>query len=1021
MNRHTLPRFSILLAALVCLLPYSAPAADSMPRHRISLTFTMQNSQVNGTSQLVIPAGRELHLDCGPLHITGMALEQHGKKLQTLVRTETNTIAVPPSKMEQILTLSWQLQVAAKGENDNRIGVDGITLAGFWHPVADQDMLFSLEAVIPRDFEAISEADTIRTESAPAGKRITFSFAHPLRSLHFVAGPYVVQSRHRAGVTVATYFFPEDKALAGEYLEKTVDLIHRYQQLIGPFPFQRFAVVENRLPTGYGLPTFTLLGQSVIRLPFIKESSLGHEVLHSWFGNSIRVSDSSGNWSEGLTTYLADQSFAAEANQGPAFRKAQLIRYRAFIHPANMMPLSAFQNPGDSQPIGRAARAVGYDKASMVFHMLRLHIGATAFDEGLRHFYQQMQGRQASWQDLEVAFARSTRKDLRSFFHQWLNRTDLPEITIEKAKIDQRNGRAVLTFDLIQKTAPPFLLDIPIRITTIRGEAVRTLHTESASKTISLTLDSLPTGLVLDGEYALLRRLEPDELPPTWSQFLGAEQRTVIAPPGEERSLYQPLIEGLRQSGCRIVSLTEVRDSELAHGSWLFLGNSALRRSLFADAPKSTTGFTLDVHRSPMNPEEVMVLIDSVSTEESNKTVAKLDHYGAFSRLGFRGGKNIEKTTTASTEGLVLPLLDTPRGMPVPAMHSFEQIIDDLARVRVVYAGETHTEYGSHLLQLQILQALQNRNKNLVIGLEMFPRSSQQALDDYIRGKIDEREFIKASSYFEVWGYDYRLYRDIMAYAKAQRIPLIGLNLDKEISRQVFATGSLDGLTPEQRSQVAGERDLDIPGYRQRLQAVHHQHESPHGSSFAGFLQAQALWDETMAESVVKALQRSPGSQMLVLAGNGHVVKDSGIPPRVARRLPGITQQVVTAAGDMASSEGQADYLMFPPAIELAPAGKLGVMLREEGKEGEPGRVRISGLSPHGLGAKAGLATEDRILALDGRPVTDIVDLKITLLDKKVGDVVQLQIGRGREQLTVSVELSNVEAGMALPPDHLKP
>lgn len=1019
MNRPLI--FFFPLFCLAWLLTAPALATPALPSQRISLSFALDTSLVNGTSQIVIPADTPLRLDCGPLRLTGMVLEQQGKTPQTPKTGADNSLTLAPAKEQRTLTLSWQLQGTAHGERDNLISPEGITLAGFWHPVADRDLLFSLEAAIPRNFEAISEADSIATTAIPGGKRVTTSFAQPLRSLHFVAGPYVVQSKQRGDITLSTYFFREDAALAGDFLDKVATLIDRYQQLIGPFPFKRYAIVENRLPTGYGLPTFTLMGQAVIRLPFIKESSLGHEVLHSWFGNSVQVSETGGNWSEGLTTYLADQSFAADAKRDPAFRKAQMIRYRAYVHPSNVIPLGAFLNTGDNQPLGRALRAVGYDKSALVFHMLRRHIGEPAFKAGLQRFYQEKRGQRATWQDVQAAFTRSSGKDLRSFFHQWLERTDLPHLALENTKIDQRNGRALLTFELVQNNPEPYQLDIPVRITTLGGKTEQTLHTDTTRKTVSLELDSLPTGLVLDGDYDLLRRLDPDELPPTWAQFLGAEEKTVIEPPGDTLPTYHPLIAALREAGCRIVATKEVPNSALARGSWLFLGDSALRRSLFAEPLKSAPGFTLDVRRSPLNPEEVMVLVDSTSPEESTKTIAKLNHYGAFSRLGFHNGKNREQTTSAVAEGIVLPLIDKPLGMPVKALHTFEQIVDALARARVVYAGETHNEYGSHLLQLQILQALQARNRNLVIGLEMFPRSSQQALDDYIQGKTDERQFIKASRYFEVWGFDYRLYRDIIAYAKAQRIPLIGLNLDKAISRQVFAKGSTDGLTPEQQTQIAGERDLDLPGYQQRLQAAHNQHDdSPHGSGFSGFLQAQALWDETMAEGVVTALERFPGHQMLVLAGNGHVGKDNGIPPRVARRMPGIAQRVATAAGVALSGEEQVDYLLFAESIELTPAGKLGVLLREEGKENEPGRVRISGISPHGLAGKAGLEAEDRILTLDDQPVLSIADIKISLLDKKAGEVVRLQIMRDREPLTVPVELSTMEAGMALPPGHPK-
>ncbi len=1021
MNRwSTFLGYCLLLAAFTCVRAHTALAAASIPQHRIAISFEIASATVNGTSRIDIPAETPLHLHCGPLHVTGLVLERQGKTPHMPRINESNTLIVPAVNELQTLTLSWKLVVARNDGQDNRIGNDGITLAGFWHPVAESDMLFSLDAQVPRDFEAISEADSIKTQWDGSGKQVSFSLAQPLRSLHFVAGPYIVRSKHVSGITLSTYFFHEDTALSDAYLKKTAALIDRYQQLIGPFPYKRFAIVANRLPTGYGLPTFTLLGHAVLRLPFILDTSLGHEVLHSWFGNAVLVDDNGGNWSEGLTTYLADHSFAAEKGQGAEFRKSALVRYQAYVHPGKATALTSFRGAGDSQPTGRIARAIGYDKSAMFFHMLRHRIGEEAFTEGLRHFYQQMRGHRAGWKDLESAFRRSSAKEVQPFFQQWLERTDIPIIAVENTKIDQRKGRAILNFDLVQDTVQPYLLDIPIRVRTLAGEMATTIHTNSTRRPVSLELGSLPTSLVIDGEYHLMRRIDAAEQPPTWSQFLGAEQKTVLIPVADVASAYQPLIATLQQLGCRIMPLSAVKNSMLNQGSWLFLDDSPTRRSLFAEPTAQTEGFHLDVRRSPLNQEQVMVLVDSSSSVESRKAANKIAHYGGYSLLHFNDGKNIEKATRTSSEGIVLPLLKKPSGVQTRAILDFERIIDDLAQSRVIYTGETHTEYGSHLLQLQILQALDARKIPLIIGLEMFPRSRQQALDDYIQGKINEAEFISASGYFEVWGYDYRLYREIIQFARDRNIPLLGLNLDKAITRRVYAEGSTDGLTPEQLSQVVQERDLDLPGYRQRLEAVHGQHDSPHGASFTGFLQAQALWDETMAESIVLALQRYPEHRMLVLAGNGHVVKDSGIPPRVERRIPNIVQRVIATINQEEYGEDQFDYLMFTQSIELSPAGKLGVMLKEEGAEGEPGRVRIIGISPHGLAGASKLKEQDRILTLEGQPVTRIADIKIGLMDKKIGDIVQVSVLRGQKKLNIDVELSGTAAGMSLPMGHPK-
>ncbi|NIR14150.1 MAG: M1 family metallopeptidase, partial [Desulfobacterales bacterium] len=66
--------------------------------------------------------------------------------------------------------------------------------------------------------------------------------------------------------------------MAARYLAYSKKYLEMYEEMLGPYPFQRFAVVENILPTGYGMPTFTLLGRQVLKLPFIPETSLGHEV-----------------------------------------------------------------------------------------------------------------------------------------------------------------------------------------------------------------------------------------------------------------------------------------------------------------------------------------------------------------------------------------------------------------------------------------------------------------------------------------------------------------------------------------------------------------------------------------------------------------------------------------------------------------------------------------------------------------------------------------------------------------------
>ena len=190
----------------------------------------------------------------------------------------------------------------------------------------------------------------------------------------------VVRDRF-AGVDILAYFFPADAELAPTYIEWTKRYLKLYGEMLGPYPYKRFSIVENILPTGYSMPTFTLLGQDVVRLPFIPETSLGHEVLHQWFGNLVYIDYAKGNWAEGLTTYLADHLFEEQKNAGTAYRKALLIDYQSYVHEGNEFPLTDFRVRTDN-----ASKAIGYGKAAMVFHMLKKGLGSDVFLRSLRYF-----------------------------------------------------------------------------------------------------------------------------------------------------------------------------------------------------------------------------------------------------------------------------------------------------------------------------------------------------------------------------------------------------------------------------------------------------------------------------------------------------------------------------------------------------------------------------------------------------------------------------------------------------------
>ena len=165
---------------------------------------------------------------------------------------------------------------------------------------------------------------------------------------------------------------------------------------------------------------------------------LGHEVLHNWWGNGVYPDYAHGNWSEGLTTFMADYAYK-EDDSADAARAMRLewLRDFAAVPPGQDRPLAEFtsRTHGTSQ-------IVGYGKAAMAFLMLRDLIGADAFDAGIRRFWRDRQFKLASWNDLQNAFAAEAKRDLSAFFTQWLTRAGAPRIVIDGAQGGEEIGRA---------------------------------------------------------------------------------------------------------------------------------------------------------------------------------------------------------------------------------------------------------------------------------------------------------------------------------------------------------------------------------------------------------------------------------------------------------------------------------------------------------------------------------------------------------------------------------------------------
>lgn len=327
-------------------------------------------------------------------------------------------------------------------------------------------------------------------------------------------------------------------------------------------------------------------------------------------------------------------------------------------------------------------------------------------------------------------------------------------------------------------------------------------------------------------------------------------------------------------------------------------------------------------------------------------------------------------------------------------------IVQELLVHRAIFIGETHDRYDNHLAQLAVIRALhQVQPEGWAIGVEFFQQSFQQPLDAYVAGEIDEQVLLERSEYFQRWGYDYRLYRPIMNYAREHGMLLVALNVSTELIDAVSRQG-LDSLSPEQRNRLPAVIEPIEGEQRERLQAIYDQHPPTVSGSFERFVDVQRVWDAGMAARAADYLRTHPGRRLIVLAGRGHVSHDDGIPARLQRRLPQASPVILLPVDGVDAERQGADYLLLTEERSLPPAGRMGIRLELDDS------VSAGSVLPDSAAAHAGIQAEDRIIAVAGRPITGLADLRLALLDKRPGDRVIVTVQRADRADDLALELT---------------
>ncbi len=671
-----LPWFGFLLLLVLPRMPHAQPLIQH--EMRIALQPTKHHLQATDTITLPhdikIPWRFFLHAGLHPVSRTaGVQLVRQPVNQQTPsapVTVRSYTVTLPPNTRTFVLDYAGKIDHPLPQSVDARsyrttpgtITADGIFLSAstYWYPQADDALLtFTLDIQLPPAWDAVSQGRRSRHEHRDDVTHVRWESAAAQEQMYLVAGKYIEYHKTSGPISVMAFLRTPDTGLAQTYLDATAQYVAMYNKLIGPYPYTKFARVENFWESGYGMPSFTLLGSKVIRFPFILHSSYPHEILHNWWGNSVFVDGAGGNWSEGLTAYLADHLIREQRGTAVGYRRTTLQTYTDYVARHQDFPLTAFRARHNA-----VTQAVGYGKALMVFHMLRQQMGDEAFTRGLQAFYHHYRFQRAAFDDLIQVLADTAGIDPQSILSQWITRPGAPELRVSEATVRSDGSVYVLTAVVEQvQSGPAYRLHLPIAVSLGGQEEAfqTTVVMRDKRLTLALRLPARPLRLDVDPQFDIFRRLHAQEIPPALTQLFGAERLTMILPaaaPEEIRQGYWQLANAWQRMSSGQFAIRW--DDELTalptdHAVWLCGWENRWRSHLTSavagydltmqpdgirigktDLQRATHAVVLTT-RHPSNPQQTIAWIATDNPAALPGLTRKLPHYGKYSYLGFSG------------------------------------------------------------------------------------------------------------------------------------------------------------------------------------------------------------------------------------------------------------------------------------------------------------------------------------------------------------------------------------------------
>ena len=373
----------------------------------------------------------------------------------------------------------------------------------YWHPqgTVTDFATARLRITVPPEFDVVATGaptGPAAPEPGPvaAGQRprkvFVFDASHPSRYFACLISRFTpvvtarlnVLSSHEAAkngagepVSLQVVANPRQTGRARSLAERATAIFEYYASILGnaPYPSFTLAIAEAELPGGHSPPYFAVVNQTLpmstlqwrndpVSFDNYPSFFLAHELAHQWWGQAVGWKNYHEQWiSEGFAQYFAALYAARERGDDALANVLRQMR-RWSVDQSEEGPVYLGYRLGHIKGDGRVFRAIIYNKAALVLHMLRRWVGDDVFFAGVRRFYEEWRYRKAGTEDFRSVMEAAGARDLESFFEAWIYGTSIPQL---RFSYETREASALVRLEHRGAAMP---IPVTVTVTYASGE-----------------------------------------------------------------------------------------------------------------------------------------------------------------------------------------------------------------------------------------------------------------------------------------------------------------------------------------------------------------------------------------------------------------------------------------------------------------------------------------------------------------------------------------------------------------------